>query len=91
MKEQSICTLWNLSVDEKVRARITSSEILPLLVKFLEDEDLKVKEAAAGVLTNLALSHSEHEIMIEAGVIPKLVRITPLIFGIFSGVFQLMS
>ncbi|XP_075481784.1 uncharacterized protein LOC142522344 [Primulina tabacum] len=74
VKEQSICTLWNLSVDGKVRARITSSEILPLLVKFLEDEDLKVIEAAGGVLANLALSHSEHEIMIEAGVIPKLAK-----------------
>ncbi|KZV50862.1 hypothetical protein F511_25460 [Dorcoceras hygrometricum] len=74
VKEQSICTLWNLSADEKVRVRITSSEILTLFVKFLEDEDLKVNEAAAVVLANLALSHSEHEVMIEAGVIPKLVR-----------------
>ncbi|KAK6134181.1 hypothetical protein DH2020_032071 [Rehmannia glutinosa] len=46
VKEQTICTLWNLSVDEKLTARITSSEILPLLVKYLEDEDMKVKEAA---------------------------------------------
>lgn len=78
VKEQSICTLWNLSVDEKVRARITSSEILPLLVNFLEDEDLKVNEAAGGVLANLALSHSEHEIMIEARVIPKLAKFLKL-------------
>ncbi|KAI3466968.1 hypothetical protein Pfo_023631 [Paulownia fortunei] len=46
VKEQSMCTLWNLSVDEKLSARITTSEILPLLVKYLEDEDMKVKEAA---------------------------------------------
>ncbi|XP_073122733.1 uncharacterized protein [Henckelia pumila] len=78
VKEQSICTLWNLSVDEKVRARITRSEILPLLVKFLEDEDLRVNEAAGGVLANLALSHSEHDIMIEAGVIPKLAKFLKL-------------
>lgn len=74
MKEQSICTLWNLSVDEKLRLKIANSDILPLLIKSLEDEDINVKEAAGGVLANLALSHSNHNIMVEAGVIPKLVR-----------------
>ncbi|XP_011075431.1 uncharacterized protein LOC105159907 isoform X1 [Sesamum indicum] len=75
VKEQSICTLWNLSVDEKLRVRITSSDILPLLVKFLEDEDIKVKEAAGGVLSNLTLSQSSHKLMVEAGVIPKLANL----------------
>lgn len=74
MKEQSICTLWNLSVDEKHRLKIANSDILPLLIKSLEDEDINVKEAAGGVLANLALSRSNHNIMVEAGVIPKLVR-----------------
>lgn len=74
MKEQSICTLWNLSVDEKLRLKIANSDILPLLIKSLEDEDINVKEAAGGVLANLALSRSNHNIMVEAGVIPKLVR-----------------
>lgn len=74
MKEQSICTLWNLSVDEKHRLKIANSDILPLLIKSLEDEDVNVKEAAGGVLANLALSRSNHNIMVEAGVIPKLVR-----------------
>lgn len=76
MKEQTLCTLWNLSVDEKLSARFTSSEILPLLVKHLEDEDTKVKEAAGGALANLTLTQSNHKIMVEAGVIPKLVRFT---------------
>lgn len=76
VKEQSLCALWNLSVDEKVRVKITNSELLPLLIKFLEDEDVQVKEAAGGVLANLAISHSNHQIMVEAGVIPKLVRLT---------------
>ncbi|KAL0424626.1 UNVERIFIED_CONTAM: Junction plakoglobin [Sesamum radiatum] len=75
VKEQSICTLWNLSVDEKLCVRITSSDILPLLVKFLEDEDIKVKEAAGGVLSNLTLSQSNHKLMVEAGVIPKLANL----------------
>lgn len=79
MKEQTVCTLWNLSVDEKLSARITSSEILPLLLKYLEDEDIKVKEAAVGVLANLTLSQSNHEFMVELGVIPKLVRFTSLL------------
>lgn len=75
-KEQSIGTLWNLSVDEKLRETIANSDLLPLLVKFLEDDDKKVKTASVGVLANLALSHSNHKVMVEAGVIPKLVRLT---------------
>lgn len=74
-KEQSIGTLWNLSVDEKLRETIANSDLLPLLVKFLEDDDKKVKTASVGVLANLALSHSNHKVMVEAGVIPKLVRL----------------
>lgn len=73
--EQILCTLWNLSVDEKLSVKIANPDILPLLIKSLEDEDLRVKEAAAGVLANLTLTHSNHNIMVEAGVIPKLVRV----------------
>jgi hypothetical protein len=47
-----MCTLWNLSVDEKLRVKIANSDILPLLIKTLDDEDIKVKEAAGGVLAN---------------------------------------
>ncbi|KDP38083.1 hypothetical protein JCGZ_04726 [Jatropha curcas] len=72
VKEQSICTLWNLSADEKLRVKIANSDILPLLIKSLEDEDIRLKEAAGGVLANLALTHSNHNTMVEAGVIPKL-------------------
>nr|XP_011463192.1 PREDICTED: uncharacterized protein LOC101307300 isoform X3 [Fragaria vesca subsp. vesca] len=75
VKEQAICTLWNLSVDEKFRMKIANSDILPLLVKSLDDEDIKVKEAAGGVLANLALSEFNHGIMVEAGVIPKLAKL----------------
>lgn len=72
--EQSICTLWNLSADEKLRVKIANNDILPILIKSLDDEDLKVKEAAGGVLANLSLSQANHNILVEAGVIPKLVR-----------------
>uniref|UniRef100_A0A2P2KJT4 U-box domain-containing protein 12 n=2 Tax=Rhizophora mucronata TaxID=61149 RepID=A0A2P2KJT4_RHIMU len=72
VKEQSICTLWNLSIEEKHRVKIANSDILPALIKSLEEDDIKVKEAAGGVLANLALTHSNHNIMVEAGVIPKL-------------------
>ncbi|XP_057765933.1 uncharacterized protein LOC130986520 [Salvia miltiorrhiza] len=75
VKEQTMCTLWNLSVDEKLSARMTSSEILPLLIRYLEDEDIKVKEAAGGILANLTLTQSNHKIMVEAGVIPKLAKL----------------
>ncbi|PIN21750.1 hypothetical protein CDL12_05560 [Handroanthus impetiginosus] len=75
VKEQTICTLWNLSVDEKVSARITTSEILPLLVRYLDDDDMRVKEPAVGVLANLTLSQSNHKIMVEAEVIPKLAKL----------------
>ena len=39
-----------------------------------------MKEAAGGILANLALSRVNHDIMVEAGVIPKLVRL-PLSFS----------
>lgn len=62
-------------MDEKLRIRLANSDILPLIIKYLEDEDLQVKEAAGGILANLALTHANHSILVEAGVIPKLVRL----------------
>lgn len=75
VKVQSMCTLWNLSVDEKLRVKISGNDMLPLIIKSLDDEDITVKEAAGGVLANLALSHYTHTMMVEAGVIPKLANI----------------
>ncbi|KAG5133659.1 hypothetical protein JHK82_024847 [Glycine max] len=74
VKEQSLSALWNLSVDEKLCIKISKTEILPLAIKYLGDEDIKVKEAAGGILANLALSRVNHDIMVEAGVIPKLAK-----------------
>lgn len=73
VKEQSLCILWNLSVDEKLRIKIANTDILPLLSKNLDGEDMKVKEAAGGVIANLALSPCNHGIIVESGLIPKLV------------------
>ncbi|KAL5721862.1 hypothetical protein ACHQM5_005451 [Ranunculus cassubicifolius] len=75
VKEQCLCTLWNLSVDEELSMKIANSELLPALIEFLDDEEMKVKEAAGGVLANLALVHSNHKIMVEARVIPKLAKV----------------
>lgn len=74
VKEQSLSTLWNLSVDEKLCIKISNTDILPLAIKYLDDEDIKAKEAAGGILANLALSRVNHNIMVEAGVIPKLAK-----------------
>ncbi|CAJ1932514.1 unnamed protein product [Sphenostylis stenocarpa] len=74
VKEESLSTLWNLSVDEKLWIKISKTDILPVAIKYLDDEDIKVKEAAGGILANLALSHVNHNIMVEAGVIPKLAK-----------------
>ncbi|XP_038697700.1 uncharacterized protein LOC119995301 isoform X2 [Tripterygium wilfordii] len=74
VKEQSICTLWNLSVDENLRVKIANSDLLSLLVMSLDDEDTNVLEAAGGVLANLALTTSTHNIMVEAAAIPKLAK-----------------
>lgn len=68
-------TLWNLSVDEKLRIKLAKSDTLPLIIKYLDDEDVKVKEAAGGILANLALSHANLSILVEAGIIPKLVSL----------------
>lgn len=86
VKEQSICVLWNLSVDEKLRIKIANTDILPLLSKNLDDEDMKVKEAAGGVLANLALSPCNHGIIVESGLISKLVR---LLFAISWLIYML--
>ncbi|XP_024009143.1 uncharacterized protein LOC18992637 isoform X2 [Eutrema salsugineum] len=75
VKEQSICALWNLTVDEEIREKVADFDILKLLISFLEDDDVNVKEAAGGVLANLALSRSNHKIMVEVGVIPKLAKL----------------
>ncbi|XP_015688152.1 uncharacterized protein LOC102709331 [Oryza brachyantha] len=75
MLEQSLCTIWNFSIDENLRYKILSSDILTRIVRFLDDEDIKVKEAAAGIISNLALSRSNHGALVEAGVIPKLVQL----------------
>ncbi|KAI9082109.1 hypothetical protein K1719_035849 [Acacia pycnantha] len=74
VKEQSMSTLWNLSVDEKLRMKLANSDSLPLIIKYLEDGNVKVKEAAGGILANLSLSHVNHSILVEAGVIPKLAK-----------------
>jgi hypothetical protein len=68
-----MCVLWNLSVDEKLRAKMANSELLSALIQALTDDKVGVKEAAAGVLANLAMSECNHCVMVEAGVIPKLV------------------
>ncbi|KAK7308702.1 hypothetical protein VNO77_42327 [Canavalia gladiata] len=74
VKVQSLNTLWNLSVDEKLCIKMSKTDILPLAIKYLDDEDIQVKEAAGGILANLALSRVNHNIMVEAGVIPKLAK-----------------
>ena len=81
VKEQSICTLWNLSIDEKLQEKIANPDLLPLLINFLEDGNQKVKECAGRVLANLARSRFNHKVMVEAGVIPKMVSLTLHMFG----------
>jgi hypothetical protein len=50
------------------------------IVRFLDDEDIKVKEAASGIISNLTLSHPYHGDLVEAGVIPKLVSCSSFFF-----------
>lgn len=76
---QSLCSLWNLSIDEKPRIKIAHVDLLPILIKLLEDEKIKVKDAAGGVLANLSLSPCNHNNMVEAGVISKLASLIYLV------------
>ncbi|KAG0456477.1 hypothetical protein HPP92_024265, partial [Vanilla planifolia] len=71
-KVQGLCTLWNLSIEEKTRIKIGHGDLLPLLIKFLDDEAIDIKEAAVGIMANLTLSPSYHIAMVEAGAIGKL-------------------
>ena len=48
--------LQNLSVDEKLREKMANSKLLSSLIQALSDDKVGVKEAAAGVLVNLAMS-----------------------------------
>ena len=73
MIEQCLCTIWNFSIDENWRYKILRSDVLTKIVRYLDEEDIKVKEAAGGIISNLALSPSNHGALVEAGVIPKLV------------------
>ncbi|KAF9625290.1 hypothetical protein IFM89_020876 [Coptis chinensis] len=60
VKEQSICVLWNLSVDEKLRVKMANGDLLPILIKFLGDEEemkakfLKVNVEGSKVLRKVA-------------------------------------
>ncbi|KAM3330270.1 hypothetical protein ACQJBY_026928 [Aegilops geniculata] len=75
IKEQCLCTIWNFSIDEKMRYKLLGSDMLIPIVRFLDDEDIKVKEVAASITSYLTLSHSYHGALVEAGVIPKLVHL----------------
>lgn len=75
MMEQCLCTIWNFSIDENWRYKIMRSDVLTKVVSYLDEEDIKVKEAAGGIISNLALSSSNHGALVEAGVIPKLVHL----------------
>ncbi|KAH9608335.1 hypothetical protein KSS87_014568 [Heliosperma pusillum] len=74
VNEQSLSMLWNLSADDKIGLKIANASILPLLVKYLDDKDIKTAEAAGGVLANLALNASNHRILVQVEVIPKLAK-----------------
>lgn len=76
--ERCVFTLNNLSVDEELGVKIAKSDLLHMLIKLLDREEVKVKESAGGVLANLALNRCNHNAMVEAGVIPMLVRIPSL-------------
>lgn len=88
IKEQCLCTIWNFSVDEKLRYKLLGSDMLIPIVRFLDDEDIKVKEVAASITSYLTLSHSYHGALVEAGVIPKLVSCGSILFLLNN---QLMS
>nr|CAB3473206.1 unnamed protein product [Digitaria exilis] len=75
MMEQCLCTIWNFSIDENWRYKILRSDALTKIVSYLDEEEIKVKEAAGGIISNLALSPCNCVALVEAGVIPKLVHL----------------
>lgn len=64
-----------MAVDEKYKLKIADSDVLPIIINCLDDDNVKVNEAAGGVLSSLSLSPQNHGIMVELGVISKMVRL----------------
>lgn len=68
-------TLWNLSVDDRVREEIISAGVVPAVTRLLAPEYEKCHVEVAGLLRNLALSATARE---ELGREGPLKRIMPM-------------
>ncbi|CAM6036739.1 unnamed protein product [Sphagnum compactum] len=75
VREQAVGVLWNLSANERERKKIAGLELLPVLLAMVDSKEELEQEAAMGVLANMSLSPSNHPILVDAGIIPKLVEI----------------
>ncbi|KAJ7543007.1 hypothetical protein O6H91_09G021900 [Diphasiastrum complanatum] len=75
VREQATCVLWNLSVEESYSRKIGKLELLLVLLTMLDSSQQGEIEAAAGVLSNVALSKSNHSMLMDAGAIPKLAKL----------------
>jgi hypothetical protein len=75
VREQAVGVLWNLSANERERKKIAGLELLPVLLAVVDSKEELEQEAAMGVLANMSLSPSNHSILVDAGIIPKLVKI----------------
>jgi vacuolar protein 8 len=75
-KEQAATLLYRLTDAEENMETIQAARVIPLLVQLLRDGTEGAKEAAAGVLGNLATVNEENRTTIaQAGAIPLLVRL----------------
>lgn len=74
VREQAAGCLWILSLEEPVRNKIDISELLPVLFAMLDSEGAD-KESAAGILANFSLNECNYDLLVEAGIIPKLANL----------------
>lgn len=81
MREQALCVLWNISSDESERKKIAELELLPVLLSTVDSHEEAEREAAVGVLANMSCSPCNQSILVEAGIISKLVGAASPLLG----------
>ena len=64
--------LWNFSHEDLVKNTVDISELIPALISMLESESVDM-ESATGILANFSTNQRNHELLVAAGIVNRLV------------------